>query len=310
MLAIGRGLMSRPRLLILDEPSLGLSPLLVEEMFALIGRLHADGLAILLVEQNVMQSLRDRDARACHRKRPLRAIGKRRGTRRQSRTRKSLSGNVSMTDDHDHSRAESVISLKARLARGGIVVAPGVYDALTASLAARRASRRSISPARRSPTPSWGGPTSASSRRPKSPKRWPMSANASRRRVIVDADTGYGNALNVQRTVRLFERAGAAAIQLEDQTFPSAAGISPTRGVDRRARNGRQDPRGGRRARAATRRSIIARTDAVAVEGFEAAIERAHRYAEAGADMLFVEAPRTREQLARGRSARSAIGRR
>ena len=57
MLAIGRGMMSRPRLLILDEPSLGLSPLLVEEMFALVRRLHADGLAILLVEQNVMQSL-------------------------------------------------------------------------------------------------------------------------------------------------------------------------------------------------------------------------------------------------------------
>ncbi|WP_188519641.1 ABC transporter ATP-binding protein [Alsobacter metallidurans] len=57
MLAIGRGMMGEPRLLILDEPSLGLSPLLVEEMFALIGRLNADGLAILLVEQNVMQSL-------------------------------------------------------------------------------------------------------------------------------------------------------------------------------------------------------------------------------------------------------------
>ena len=57
MLAIGRGLMAEPRLLILDEPSLGLSPLLVEEMFALIGQLHADGLAILLVEQNVGQSL-------------------------------------------------------------------------------------------------------------------------------------------------------------------------------------------------------------------------------------------------------------
>ncbi len=57
MLAIGRGLMAEPRLLILDEPSLGLSPLLVEEMFALIGRLNADGLSILLVEQNVMQSL-------------------------------------------------------------------------------------------------------------------------------------------------------------------------------------------------------------------------------------------------------------
>ncbi len=57
MLAIGRGLMGEPRLLILDEPSLGLSPILVEEMFALIGRINADGLAILLVEQNVVQSL-------------------------------------------------------------------------------------------------------------------------------------------------------------------------------------------------------------------------------------------------------------
>jgi branched-chain amino acid transport system ATP-binding protein len=57
MLAIGRGLMAEPRLLILDEPSLGLSPLLVEELFTLIGRLHADGLAVLLVEQNVGQSL-------------------------------------------------------------------------------------------------------------------------------------------------------------------------------------------------------------------------------------------------------------
>ena len=57
MLAIGRGLMAEPRLLILDEPSLGLSPMLVEEMFALIQRLHADGLAVLLVEQNVGQSL-------------------------------------------------------------------------------------------------------------------------------------------------------------------------------------------------------------------------------------------------------------
>jgi branched-chain amino acid transport system ATP-binding protein len=57
MLAIGRGLMAEPRLLILDEPSLGLSPLLVEEMFGLIGRLHSAGLAVLLVEQNVVQSL-------------------------------------------------------------------------------------------------------------------------------------------------------------------------------------------------------------------------------------------------------------
>jgi branched-chain amino acid transport system ATP-binding protein len=57
MLAIGRGLMAEPKLLILDEPSLGLSPLLVEELFALIGRIHTDGVAVMLVEQNVVQSL-------------------------------------------------------------------------------------------------------------------------------------------------------------------------------------------------------------------------------------------------------------
>jgi 2-methylisocitrate lyase-like PEP mutase family enzyme len=115
--------------------------------------------------------------------------------------------------------------------------------------------------------------------------------------VIVDADTGYGNALNVQRTVRLFERAGAAAIQIEDQTFPKRCGHLADKAVIPAA-----EMVGKIRAAVDARRSentlIIARTDAVAVEGFEAAIERAQCYAEAGADMLFVEAPRTRDQLA------------
>ena len=123
--------------------------------------------------------------------------------------------------------------------------------------------------------------------------------------LIVDADTGYGNALNVVRTVREFERAGANAIQLEDQDFPKRCGH-----LDGKALIPAQEMCGKIRAAVDTRHSretlIIARTDAVAVEGFDRAIERAAMYREAGADMLFVEAPRTRDDLARMVSALGA----
>jgi 2-methylisocitrate lyase-like PEP mutase family enzyme len=116
--------------------------------------------------------------------------------------------------------------------------------------------------------------------------------------LVVDADTGYGNALNVQRTVRALERAGATAIQLEDQDFPKRCGH-----LDGKALVPAAEMAGKIRAAVDARRSadtlIVARTDAVAVEGFERAIERAARYAQAGADMLFVEAPKTRNELAR-----------
>ena len=114
--------------------------------------------------------------------------------------------------------------------------------------------------------------------------------------MIVDGDTGFGNALNVQRTVRGFERAGAQAIQMEDQSFPKRCGhlagkklIPATEMV------------GKIHAAVDARRSddfqIIARTDAIAVEGFDAALERAEMYVEAGADVLFIEAPRSLEQM-------------
>ena len=133
MLAIGRGLMARPRLLILDEPSLGLSPLLVEEMFALVERLHAQGLAILLVEQNVVQSLASRPAPMCSKTAASRS---RDGAPiwRKIRTAESLSGNVTMTNEREASRKP--LSLKSRIAERRVVLAPGVYDALTAALAA------------------------------------------------------------------------------------------------------------------------------------------------------------------------------
>ena len=116
--------------------------------------------------------------------------------------------------------------------------------------------------------------------------------------LIVDADTGYGNALNVQRTVRLFERAGASAIQLEDQVFPKRCGHLSGKAVIPAA-----EMAGKIRAAVDARHSqatlIVGRTDAAAVEGLDRAIERGRLYAEAGADILFIEAPRTRDDLAK-----------
>jgi len=114
--------------------------------------------------------------------------------------------------------------------------------------------------------------------------------------LIVDADTGFGNPLNVTRTIRVLERSGANAIQLEDQEFPKRcghfSGKSVIASIDmvqkiRAATDARIDPN----------LVIVARTDALATYGFEDAIERAAAYIEAGADMTFVDAPRTKEQI-------------
>ena len=116
--------------------------------------------------------------------------------------------------------------------------------------------------------------------------------------IIVDADTGYGNAVNVVRTVRALERAGAAGIQIEDQVFPKKCGHFAGKDVIaseemvqkiKAAVDARHDPF----------LQIIARTDAYAVEGLERALERAHACIAAGADATFVEAPTHLEDLAR-----------
>jgi len=116
--------------------------------------------------------------------------------------------------------------------------------------------------------------------------------------IIVDGDTGYGNALNVQRTVRDFERAGAAMIQLEDQDFPKRCGH-----LDGKRLISTQEMCGKLKAAVDARHSehtlILARTDAVAVEGIEAAFERAQAYRECGVDALFIEALRSTEDMKR-----------
>jgi 2-methylisocitrate lyase-like PEP mutase family enzyme len=120
--------------------------------------------------------------------------------------------------------------------------------------------------------------------------------------LIVDGDTGFGNPINVRRTVRLFERAGANAVQLEDQVFPKRCGHFDGKMVIP-AEEMVQKVKAAVEARTSDDFLVIARTDAIATSGFEAALERAASYVEAGADLTFVEAPGTREHLERiGRS--------
>lgn len=114
--------------------------------------------------------------------------------------------------------------------------------------------------------------------------------------LIADGDTGFGNALNLVRTVHLYERAGANAIQLEDQVFPKRCGHFDGKGVVP-LNEMLQKIHAAVDARRDAGFLVIARTDARAVEGFDAALERAARYREAGADVLFVEAPQTEDEL-------------
>ncbi|MFY0741161.1 oxaloacetate decarboxylase [Solibacillus silvestris] len=116
--------------------------------------------------------------------------------------------------------------------------------------------------------------------------------------IVVDADTGFGNAINMQRTVKVLEKAGAAALQIEDQVMPKKCGhfngkevISKVEMVGK--------IKAALDARTDDQLAIIARTDALGVLGFDEAIERANAYKEAGAHAIFVEAPTTYEQLSR-----------
>ena len=188
--------------------------------------------------------------------------------------------------------------LRERLQQAQPLLAPGVYDALTALVAAQAGfealylSGASIAYTRLGRSDI--GLTTAT-------EVAQTIANITDRvalPLIVDADTGFGNALNTQRTVRDFERAGAAMVQIEDQTFPKRCGHLDGKGVVPVA-----EMEGKLKAALDARRSdntlILARTDAVAVEGLDAALERAERYLACGVDALFIEALRSDEQMQR-----------
>lgn len=188
------------------------------------------------------------------------------------------------------------MSVKALLSLDKSIVAPGVYDALTARIAARYdfpalyLSGAAIAHAR------LGYPDIGLTTMSEVYETLALIHDSVDVPLIVDADTGYGNALNVQRTVRLLEKAGASAIQLEDQSFPKRCGHLRGKSLV-----SCDEMVGKIQAAVDARRDedtvIIARTDAIAAEGFGAAMERAERYVEAGADALFIEAPRTHLEI-------------
>jgi carboxyvinyl-carboxyphosphonate phosphorylmutase len=186
--------------------------------------------------------------------------------------------------------------LRALLAQPEIILAPGAYDALSARL---------IEAAGFPAVYMTGFGTSASllGRPDVGLLTMPEMVDNARRiveavgvPVIADADTGYGNPINVIRTVQAYERAGVAAIHIEDQVAPKKCGhmegkqVTPPEEMVEKVR-----------AAVAARRSpeftIIARTDARAVEGLERALDRARAYRDAGADVLFVEAPQSEEEI-------------
>src|SRR5438128_2116526 len=189
-------------------------------------------------------------------------------------------------------------TLRARLTRKPIVVTPGVYDALTALVATQAGFATLYVSGAAIAYTRLGRPDIGLVSMSEVAETIALISDRVDAHLIVDADTGYGNALNVVRTVRIFERAGASAIQLEDQDFPKRCGHLDGKGLI-----AADEMVGKIKAALDARQSndtlIIARTDAVAVEGFERAIERTALYQEAGADMLFVEAPKTRDDLMR-----------
>jgi 2-methylisocitrate lyase-like PEP mutase family enzyme len=191
-----------------------------------------------------------------------------------------------------------VANLRTRLMRKPIVVAPGVYDAFTALVAEQAGFRTLYVSGAAIAYTRLGRPDIGLVSMSEVVEIVGMIRDRVGAELIVDADTGYGNALNVGRTIRLLERAGASAIQLEDQDFPKRCGH-----LDGKVLISAAEMAGKIKAAVDARRSremlVIARTDAIAVEGFERAIERAALYHDTGADVLFVEAPKTRGDLKR-----------
>lgn len=187
--------------------------------------------------------------------------------------------------------------LRDRIAAGETILAPGAYDGIGArliELASFRAVYASGGAIARSTAVPDLGLLSVS----RIIDRIAEICDATALPVIADADTGYGNALNTRVAVRGFARAGVAGLHIEDQTFPKRCGhlddkmLIPPRemvGKLRAACDARPDPD----------LLIIARTDAIAVEGLDAALDRARAYREAGADVIFVEAPRSLAEIER-----------
>jgi 2-methylisocitrate lyase-like PEP mutase family enzyme len=187
--------------------------------------------------------------------------------------------------------------LRALLAQRQLIVAPGVFDGISAHLVRQLGFRAAYLTGAGTAASGFGLPDIGLVTGSEMAERAAVMAEAvGDLPLIADADTGYGAPINVVRTVRAYEKAGVAAIQLEDQTFPKRCGHLPDKEVISQAEflaklAAALDTR--------TDALIVARTDARAVLGLDAAIERANAYAQAGADVIFVEAPRTAAEVER-----------
>ncbi len=196
--------------------------------------------------------------------------------------------------------------LRALLSRGEPVLAPGVADALGARLVAQAGFDAAYMTGFGTAATRLGRPDVGLLTMTEMVDAARNIVRSSALPVIADADTGYGNAINVVRTVQEFEQAGVAAIHLEDQVSPKRCGhldgkqVIPTDEMAAKIR-----------AAVAARHSsdfvVIARTDAAAVEGMDAAIERARRYRDEGADALFIEAATTEADIERVASEFAAV---
>lgn len=186
--------------------------------------------------------------------------------------------------------------LKEALAHGPIVVAPGAHDVLTARIIEKTGFQAVYLTGYGQSASHLGRPDVGLMTLSEMAERVRNMADAVEIPVIADADTGFGNAVNVIRTTKLYEQAGAAAIQFEDQVAPKKCGHMMGRQVVA------AEEMAGKIKAAADARSdkdllLIARTDARTVHGLEEALERAKAYEEAGADILFIESPESVEEM-------------
>lgn len=187
------------------------------------------------------------------------------------------------------------LRFRALLARGGILPIPGAHNGL-AGILARRAGFEALYLSGAAMTASMGIPDLGIITVDEVCFFIRTIARASGLPVLVDGDTGHGGVLNTMHMVRAFEEAGAAAVHIEDQELPKKCGhLNGKRLVE----PAEMAAKVAAAKRAARHLYVIARTDAAAVEGFDAAVERAKRYLDAGADAIFPEALTSREEFAR-----------
>ncbi|MFC9141826.1 oxaloacetate decarboxylase [Streptomyces bacillaris] len=191
----------------------------------------------------------------------------------------------------------STTRLRQMIESDGIHVAPGAYDGLTARLVEESGSEL-LYVSGGAIARSCGVPDIGLLSLTEVAARIEQMVDVTGLPVIADADTGFGNAVNAVRTLALYERIGVAGMHIEDQTFPKRCGHLDDKSLvstDEMVRK----IQAVSEARTDPDFVLIARTDAIATEGLDAAIERAHAYVEAGADVIFVEAPESVEQIER-----------